>query len=245
MDKQRTGETAKVTQSEFFSFLFSLLLFFFCSRKKNYSFLSFIEQSINTCHIMCLPWTIVLFTLQLLALDTGNLAVLTLLDLSAVFDSVDHETLLRRLQMWYDLGGVVINWFVSYLTCCTQYVWSSANSSTPSAVLYGVPQGLVLRPILFLLYTADLLRLIRRHHLHPHAYADDTQIPKRYLSVCLSAWMTCQHGWWQIGCSSTLPRPRCSGVRLLVASFRSQLALSASVTHLCCRPLRSGTLQET
>jgi len=44
----------------------------------------------------------------LLALDTGNLAVLTLLDLSAVFDSVDHETLLRRLQTSYGLGGVVI-----------------------------------------------------------------------------------------------------------------------------------------
>jgi len=97
-----------------------------------------------------------------------------------------------------------------------------------------------------LLYTADLLRLIRRH-LHPHAYADDTQIygfcdpsdrPTKalYVSVCLSAWMTCQHGW-QIGCSSTLPRLRCSGVRLLVASFRSQLALSASVTHLCSRGL--------
>jgi len=58
----------------------------------------------------------------LLALDTGNLAVLTLLDLSAAFYSVDHETLLRRLQTSYGLGGVVINWFVSYLTCCTQYV---------------------------------------------------------------------------------------------------------------------------
>ena len=42
--------------------------------------------------------------------------------------------------------------------------------STEAADLYGVPQG----PILFLLYTADLLQLIRRHHLHPHAYADDT-----------------------------------------------------------------------
>ena len=139
----------------------------------------------------------------LLALDSGNLAVLTLLDLSAAFDSVDHQTLLRRLQTSYGLGGAVIDWFASYLNGRTQYVRSSSNSSSPSAVLYGVPQGSVLGPILFLLYTADLLQLVRRHHLHPHAFADDTQIYgfcnppdtdalRDRLSVCIddvSEWM--------------------------------------------------------
>jgi len=112
----------------------------------------------------------------LLALDSGDLAALTLLDLSAAFDSVDHETLLRRLQASYGLDGIVKRWFTSYLSGRTQYVRSSTSSSGLSAVLYGVPQGSVLGPILFLLYTADVFQLIKRHQLESHGFADDTQI---------------------------------------------------------------------
>ena len=77
----------------------------------------------------------------LLAMDSGDLAMLTLLDLYAAFDSVDHDTLLKRLQKFYGLGGQVLNWFTSYLCGRVQHVRTSAACSTPSAVLYGVPQG--------------------------------------------------------------------------------------------------------
>ena len=70
----------------------------------------------------------------LLALDTRNLAMVTLLDLSAAFDSVDHHTLLQRLQTSYGLGGQVMNWFASYLHSRIQHVRFSATSSTPSTV---------------------------------------------------------------------------------------------------------------
>ena len=52
----------------------------------------------------------------LLALDSGNLAILSLLDLSTAFDTVDHDTLLRRLQTSYGFDGIVIKWLISYLS---------------------------------------------------------------------------------------------------------------------------------
>jgi len=110
------------------------------------------------------------------ALDTGDLAVLTLLDLSAAFDTVDHATLLRRLGVSYGLRGHVLGWFQSYLDDRTQYVCHSTASSTVTFLLCGVPQGSVLGPILLVLYLADVLRLVDEYQLRPHLYADDTQI---------------------------------------------------------------------
>ena len=91
-----------------------------------------------------------------------------------------YTTLLCRLQKSYGLCGSVLGWFTSYLSGHSQYVRTSATNSTPSAVLYVVPQGSVLGPILFVLYTADVLQLVRDHDLIPHAFADDTQI----LGIC-------------------------------------------------------------
>jgi len=112
----------------------------------------------------------------LLAIDAGDLSALVLLDLSTAFDAVDHNILLRQLEHTYQLGGVALEWFRSYLVGRRQHVRTSSSTSAPAFITCGVPQGSVLRPILFLLYTADLLSLIERHGFIPHLYADDTQI---------------------------------------------------------------------
>ena len=56
------------------------------------------------------------------ALDSGNIAALALLDLSAAFDTVDHRILLHRLQKSFGLSGSALAWFMSYLSQHQQYV---------------------------------------------------------------------------------------------------------------------------
>ena len=122
--------------------------------------------------------TVVLKVLSniLKAIDAGNLAVLALLDFPAAFDTVDHATLLQRLKTTYGLNGTVLKWISSYLNDCTQFVQYGVSTSTQRHITCGVPQRSVLGPILFLLYTADLQRVVEQHRLLPHLYADGTQI---------------------------------------------------------------------
>jgi len=112
----------------------------------------------------------------LAAVDRGNFAALVLLDLSAAFDMVDNDVLLQMLQTSFGIGGAARKWFQSYLTSRTQYVRRGTARSTIVQLICGVPQGSVLGPILFIMYTADLVSLIQQHCLSPHLYANDTQI---------------------------------------------------------------------
>ena len=114
----------------------------------------------------------------LLSLDKGNVSVVALLDLSAAFDTIDHAVLLQRLENVFGICDTALSWFSSYLSNRTQIVSIEGARSTPMLIRFGVPQGSVLGPVLFVLYTTPLTDVIQSHSVLPHCYADDSQLQK-------------------------------------------------------------------
>ena len=108
--------------------------------------------------------------------DQKLVSILALLDLSAASDTLDHAILLRRLESTFGISGLALSWFESYLSDRTQSVVVDGLMSTPTPLVFGVPQGSVLGPILFTLYSQPLSDVIACHSCDYHKYADDTEI---------------------------------------------------------------------
>ena len=90
------------------------------------------------------------------SMDDGRVTALTLLDLSAAYDTIDHTILLRGLDDWFGVSGKALDWFKSYLTGSSRRIKLSNCLSSISDFSFGVPRGSVLGPRLFTLYTTPL-----------------------------------------------------------------------------------------
>ena len=110
----------------------------------------------------------------LLNMNSQHVTLLILLDLSAAFDTFDHDTMLRRLE--YSFGILALSWFASYLSGRTQQIMINKSLSKPFKLECGVPQGSCLGPLLFTLYMSELFEIIKYHLPMMYCYADDSQV---------------------------------------------------------------------
>lgn len=109
------------------------------------------------------------------AINEGELVGCVLVDFRKAFDLVDHKLLLEKLRL-YKLSNLCLSWFKSYLTNRSQQVVINGNSSKSDDVLYGVPQGSILGPLLFLMFINDLPLTLKHANISVDLYADDTTI---------------------------------------------------------------------
>ena len=109
----------------------------------------------------------------------GKCGILVMLDLSAAFDTVVHEYLLSDLK-FIGIDGSAYRWFESYLQNREVTVVVSQSKSETRKLTKGVPQGSVLGPTLFTIYTIELSWILKKHNVTFKLYADDIQF---YFSI--------------------------------------------------------------
>src|SRR6218665_1973852 len=106
---------------------------------------------------------------------------LLLLDFSATFDCVDHSILLKVLQLQFGVTASALQWISSFLASRFHSVNLSGSSSKIFSLLFGVLRGSILGPLLFILYTSNIVNIASQHGLMIHRYADEAQL---YIKLC-------------------------------------------------------------
>ena len=116
-----------------------------------------------------------LFDLWIQAMDSGQFSAALLLDLSAGFDVVSHPILLEKLAM-YGLDELAVSWFRSYVSDRQQCVLVESAMSDPKPVSFGVPQGSILVPLLFLTFLMDLPLSVNQSNINNKSFSWGPQV---------------------------------------------------------------------
>ena len=112
--------------------------------------------------------------------EKGTCTILVLLDMSAAFDTVDIQKLLKILQYKIGLSGTVLKWFQSFLVGRKQKVLIDGQLSEAILSMFGVPQGSVLGPVLFNIYVSSLPSVIKNLAFSTSLYADDVNARRQF-----------------------------------------------------------------
>ena len=106
----------------------------------------------------------------LVSLDSGYSTALFLLDLSPALDTINHNILLHRLKHWFGITSCALSSLSLFLTNRFQNVVASTSKSQPVLLEFGIPQGSILGPLLYSLYTNLLHSIISKYSWHPLSF---------------------------------------------------------------------------
>ena len=125
-------------------------------------------------------------------INKDKVVVLLLLDLSAAFDTIDHDLLIWKLLTQYGIDGNALDWFTNYLSNRKFTVKINSKICDFFCLLFGVPQGSLLGPVLFVLYVKALENIARKYGLRVQMYADDSQLYITLDPIDNSHWDFCK-----------------------------------------------------